>query len=56
MKLNKSALFNVCPSIIIPLLDVLQLEMLFAGAFTYWGPEIFFRIILYNGSVFIQKY
>jgi hypothetical protein len=43
------ALFNVCSSRkIVPLLDVHQLLMLFAGTLTYLEPETFTLIIFYN--------
>jgi hypothetical protein len=41
---------------IVPLLDVLQLPMLFARMFTYLETKLFSLIIFYNGSCFILNY
>jgi hypothetical protein len=42
-----SASFNV------PLLDVIQLLMLFAGTLMYLTPKLFFLINFYTGSFFL---
>jgi hypothetical protein len=41
---------------IVPLLDALQLLIVFAGALTYLKPELFFSIICYSCSFFLLKY
>jgi hypothetical protein len=41
---------------IVPLLDALQLLMLFAGTLTYSEPKMFSLIIFYNGPGIILKH
>jgi hypothetical protein len=41
---------------IVPLLDALQLLMLFAGTFTYSEPKMFSSIVFYNGPCVVLKH